>query len=285
MQKFAIESGVQTINLDSWKEFAQVVQEVFVDAQALIYRGEANWEWKLESTIDRLENAFPTKKNSTDTVPTEFNCSPVERRTHLNAFRAAMQGKRGVSPPKLTDDECWALAQHYGLATPMLDWTHSPFVSLFFAFEKELACKNEKDKDGTIKKIMLKPEFRAVYAMSFSVLISVSNNNGPRPFYPKEETTCRLLSQGGLFLKMPRKTDLESYVKTHFSDYENDPVLIKVKIPNSDRIECLKDLNKMNIHRMSLFPDLDGACKYINALWELNWDTSLGYIPTELKKT
>ena len=216
MQKTAIECGVQTIELDSWKEFAQVVQEVFVNAQALIYRGEANWEWKLESTIDRLENDFPTKKNFTDDLPKERKCHPVARDIPLNAFRYAMQGKRGVSPPKLTDDECWALAQHYGLATPMLDWTHSPYCALFFAFEEERLCKKEKDSDGAIRKRMVKPKFRAVYAMSSSVLIAKSNENGLAIFYPEEETTSRLLSQGGLFLKMPHQIDLESYVKRIF---------------------------------------------------------------------
>jgi hypothetical protein len=34
----------------------------------------------------------------------------------------------------------------------------------------------------------------------------------------------------------------------------------------------------MNINRMSLFPDPDRAAAYINALWEIDFDTSLGYI-------
>ena len=35
----------------------------------------------------------------------------------------------------------------------------------------------------------------------------------------------------------------------------------------------------MNINRMSLFADLDGAARYINSLWELDFDTALGALP------
>jgi hypothetical protein len=35
----------------------------------------------------------------------------------------------------------------------------------------------------------------------------------------------------------------------------------------------------MNINRMSLFSDLDGAARYVNSLWEIDFDTALGYLP------
>lgn len=84
---------------------------------------------------------------------------------------------------------------------------------------------------------------------------------------------------------MPKGTDLESIVRALYSSESTSsnrharPILTKIVIPNSDRIECLKFLNKMNINRMSLFPDLDGAAKYINDLWELHFDTALGRLP------
>ena len=83
---------------------------------------------------------------------------------------------------------------------------------------------------------------------------------------------------------MPERTELEEYVRSHFNNESSDStpharaVLIKIQIKNGDRKNCLKMLNKMNINRMSLFPDPDGAAAYINALWEIDIDTSLGYI-------
>jgi hypothetical protein len=58
--------------------------------------------------------------------------------------------------------------------------------------------------------------------------------------------------------------------------------LEKLVIPNEDRENCLKFLNKMNINRKTLFPDLDGAASYLNALWELGFDTSMGSLPDDL---
>ncbi|MHC4236010.1 MAG: FRG domain-containing protein, partial [Planctomycetota bacterium] len=239
-----------------------------------IYRGHANADWKIESTIDRIERRFTTTENYSGEIPPEFDLPPVSRQIHLRAFKEAVRGKRGSNPPELSEDEWWALAQHHGLATPMLDWTYSPFVALFFAFEQAKCVGNSRESS--------EPESRAVFTLSASVIAEKDTRDdpAPSPFTPPGETSYRLVNQGGLFVKMPPSTDLETYVKSHFRDDTRGPILEKIIIPNDGRIDCLKFLNKMNINRMSLFPDLDGAARYVNDLWELGFDTSLGYIPT-----
>ena len=161
----------------------------------------------------------------------------------------------------------------------MLDWTYSPFVALFFAFE----CERCRDTSGE----WVEPEYRAVFAVSSSY-IAEKKGNAPRAFSPKGETGHRLINQAGLFLRMPPKADLEGYVRKYFHG-ETEPedphpraILLKIIIPGSDRLGCLKLLNKMNINRMSLFPDLDGAAQYVNSLWEIGFDTSIGYIADHL---
>lgn len=161
----------------------------------------------------------------------------------------------------------------------MLDWTLSRFVAMFFAFEED----RRLDGGGTAYS---EPDNRAVLPLSTSVIGEHSTDEEPvpRPFSPMTETNYRLMAQSGLFLNMPKKTDLETYVKDHFADESSATnlhacsVVIKIIIKNEDRVGCLKMLNKMNINRATLFPDLDGACKYINALWKIDFDTSLGYI-------
>ncbi len=281
-----IESGVCETALDSWEDFLPLVAK-FRD-NALVYRGQADARWKIESTLDRLEARFPTTPNTTGSTPENFNCPPVTRKIHLEAFKEAVRGKRGNNPGDLSENEWWALAQHHGLATLLVDWTYSPFVALFFAFE-EARCFGA---NGT----SYDPDRRAVYVVPFHLIGENSTAEHPAPelFSPRREITHRLSSQSGVLMKMPEPAfpasggrttvDLEASVRARFPDESTGntparPILQKITMPNARRIECLKLLNKMNINRMSLFADLDGAAKYINSLWELHFETALGAIP------
>jgi len=275
-----VKKGTISHTLGSWWEFVKFARDPDLSWPTLIYRGQANANWKVESTLDRLEKRFPTTPNQSGGNPEYFKTPRVPRELQLNRFEELARGKFAPETPPKNDeeDEWWALAQHYGLATPMLDWTYSPFVALFFAFEEE-KCRYHK------------PKFRAVYALAHHLLSQVKNGQDrPRAFSPKGHANYRLTNQGGLFLKMPQKTDLESWVKKNFKNdtYKLPPVvggnlhpktiLQKFIIPNKDRGDCLRFLDHMNINRASLFPDLDGAAHYVNDLWEVNYDKAIGYI-------
>ncbi len=55
------------------------------------------------------------------------------RDSYIREFEKASSGLRGVTPKILNRDEWWALGRHYGLITPLLDWTEKPFIAAFFA--------------------------------------------------------------------------------------------------------------------------------------------------------
>ena len=288
-----IDSGISETALDSWEDFLPVVAQ-FRD-NTFVYRGQADARWKIESTLDRLEARFPTTPNTSGTNPKQFQCSPVTRRVHLEAFKETVRGKRGSSPGDLSENEWWALAQHHGLATPLLDWTYSPFVALFFAFEEGAYI------DWTERRVC-EPERRTVYVVPFHLISENGSAQHPAPelFSPRREITYRLSSQSGVLMKMPEPVcsksgvrttiDLEASVRARFAEETsgNTParsVLRKITMPNNDRKGCLKLLNKMNINRMSLFADLDGAARYINSLWEIDFETALGALPDGATKT
>ncbi|MFZ0034334.1 MAG: FRG domain-containing protein [Sedimentisphaerales bacterium] len=285
-----IKNGILRHELSSWKDFCRFVENEKV-WPTLIYRGQTNAEWKVESTLDRLEKKYPTKPNLSGGIPKEFLCTRVSRELQLNRFKELSRGKLGLYIPT-DDDEWWAIAQHHGLATPLLDWTYSPFVALFFAFEDEKCLNNGN---------LISPEKRAVFAVTHHLLTEKSSPDTGKirkicePLSPKGQGNYRLFNQGGVFIKMPVGKDIETYISENFpKDTYKEPwwetgtgtphpraVLQKFIIPNVEREQCLRFLDYMNINRAALFPDLDGASQYINNLWEINFDKATGYINAE----
>lgn len=62
---------------------------------------------------------------------------------HLEKFKIYVRG-RVPNTDGWTDERYWTLGRHYGLKTPLLDWTASPFIALFFAFCNDSAHDNDR---------------------------------------------------------------------------------------------------------------------------------------------
>ncbi|NOY43500.1 MAG: FRG domain-containing protein [Planctomycetes bacterium] len=272
MEKNPVKNSVEEICLDSWREFFDLTVDSFATGPAFVFRGQTAYDWPLESSIDRLESKYPKRKNLCGSIPEFFERPPFTEEQHLNAFKRAIRGRRGPNPGALSEDDYWALGQHHGLATPLLDWTRSPFVALFFAFEEE-ECLHADGKWG-------EPEYRGVYVLSTNTIEDAAKDDtfAVRILSPESDANYRLISQAALFIRMPRKTKLEDYVAKHFPKENRNATFKKIKIPNDDRDDCLVTLNKMNINHMTLFPDIDGAAKHVNTRWRPGHEDSIAYV-------
>lgn len=229
-----LDEGVIELQLSSWKYFYDFVHQQILDYPGYIWRGHGSASWGLESTLERkLIGSIPKEEWSMQTS------------LHLNAFKMATRGRRGDNPPTLKDDnEWWALGQHHGLATPLLDWSASPFVALFFAFA---------DQTPTPKGP------RAVFAMHKAAAI----NAGIELVTPLMDENQRLVSQSGLFTRSPDDKTITEALQENNSK-KNSFSLIKIVIPNRERIKCMKTLSRMNISHATLFPDLYGSSLHCN---------------------
>ncbi|KJY71001.1 hypothetical protein TW78_16220 [Vibrio coralliilyticus] len=247
-------NGVAVIKLSSWKYFSDYVNQELLAYRSYVFRGHANSEWKLEPTLDRVVKHPRSYK----------------REKLLEAFKYETRGRRGANPPSIQEDnDWWALGQHHGLKTPLLDWSESPFVALYFAAS---SAYKEKTKEMAVY---------AFYQTSASIFnkhieqsetVKLVNNQKPTLSIvrPLSDENSRLVSQRGLFTRSPNNMDLEEWV-TAFNTYtDGEMVIIKILIPTKDIQSCLKYLNRMNINSSTLFPDLTGASDYCNYLIELD---------------
>jgi len=107
-----------------WRNFEDKVNQNISNTN-IIYRGQADKEWKLESTFAR------SNLNDLKQLVKDFEYSLA---------------REGVFPfEKEVDIYEWLkYGRHYGLPTPYIDFSYSPYVSLFFA------CSEELDKDGML---------------------------------------------------------------------------------------------------------------------------------------
>ena len=243
-----VDKGVSICTLKSWKYFSDFINQEFLDYTNYVYRGHADSTWLLEPTLDRIIK----KPNSPD------------RATHLEDFKLEVRGRRGPNPPLLKDEnDWWALGQHHGLATPLLDWTESPFVALYFAAYNAYQTKTDSLAVFVFSQFMANKISRSIKMNSGVELI---NEHKPtvKMVKPFSDENNRLVSQRGLFTRGPNNMDIESWVKK-FNDSKNITIaLAKIIIPNEDIETCLLYLNRMNINHATLFPDLSGASEHCN---------------------
>lgn len=239
--------GIGAILLKDLEDFDYVIRSILLDHPYLIYRGQRNAEWLLRTRIDRL---FLSAK---DRLPTVEDADSL-----LRNFKYSTRGRLPSNWIPSDPNSWWALGQHFGLATPLLDWTQSPFVAAYFAFLRQAKKSNEEYPQRVIwalDPIELQKQSGAVEDKGKIEIIN-----------PLSDQNSRLVNQRGVFTKLPVGTDMESWVKNNFKGGGNNVVLIKITILEEDgyRTKFLQFLNRANINSLTLFPDLTGASTHCN---------------------
>ncbi|HCD1293937.1 hypothetical protein BC490_18580 [Vibrio parahaemolyticus] len=219
------------VRCESWNAFIDFLHsENAVNlSDAYCFRGHASENWQLKSTLKRS-----LELNSASYLPSAEN-------------------------------EWWALGQHFGLKTPLLDWTESPYVAAYFAFNTEYHETENVAVWMLAKNINTYPE-----------ISRLAPNHHLEFLRPYLDENARLLNQRGLFVRTPEMMCVSDWIaQFHQSGHI---ALAKVLIPAVEKKRVLSSLDKMNINHLTLFPDLMGAAEYAN--FKLNESLSYSILPS-----
>ncbi len=249
----------------SWEDFKKEATSQLDKRRAYIFRGQSNFEWTLSTTIHRT-GQLPTHNDFLTYFQTilPFVQEPVE----------AWDGsRRDLSDPSQLA-EFLAFLQHNGFPTPLIDWTFSPYIAAYFAFEgiNHFSPQNEKVAIYSFHQEAWLNTFKQTYDWEIEephVTVLQPNYRGN----PKQ-----MLQQGTfIFTNQPN-------VESHIRHNENDERLFlhKYEISVKERGKVFKELNAMNISAMQLAPSMESVCK--KAFEEICTGLQMGLSPKEFNE-
>lgn len=175
--------------------------------------------------------------------------------TILKEFRSTPQVIQGINRKTIpdNDDQLYALMQHHGAPTRLLDWTTSPYIASFFAFT-------------SLPNTRVGHERCAVHVLNKRASSWRGERARVRLVTAKPLVQGRMLAQEALFtLNLSSQFDcLEDYCKAYYADSDTKEWALRcITLPRDNVSAALKELNyAMRINSKNMFPDLDGAARY-----------------------
>ncbi len=222
-------------NWDSFKKYVENLRP-----GQFIFRGQAN-QWRLRTAFHRSGRADLRRYLMQDIPALHRHLSAIT--SHVFQLQDPMQ-----------NGAFFNLVQHHGFPTPLLDWSYSPYVAAYFAFEARPSRKPRK-RD----KVRIYVFDKRAWC---DRLPQIQSTTTRRPHFSILETlgieNRRMIPQQALS-SFTNVDDIESHIR--FNENDGVQYLTAIDLPLHERPTALRELQLMGMTPGTLFPGLDGACR------------------------
>lgn len=167
--------GTLILNARNPSEALELAEKLRSTGKFDLFRGQSQ-NWPVESTFNRKEGGDRATK--------------LER---FNAFYGWAKSTPGMQPYTQNDDSILAVAQHYGLATPLVDFTTDPSVAMAFAVQNKTTTE-----DAVIVLVNSKELGKFIEESKF-----IRNIDKIKVLRPTVPNLWRLEAQKGVFIDLP----------------------------------------------------------------------------------
>lgn len=222
---------MKTRTVNTFAKFVEEVESLSEDSELMLFRGQA----KKGNLLPSIARDAPSYDSTED------------EKELLKELRR--MGSSILPRADIDDWELLVVAQHFGMKTRLLDWTSNPLAALFFA------C-NDRQKGAVY-----------VYALEARQFLSEPEKGpfetGKTQVIRPNLNNPRIIAQHGWFTahKFSRKTN--KFVPLEKNN-EIKTAVLEIRVPEDARPMLLKSLERHGVSSRTLFPDLEGLCKYIN---------------------
>lgn len=235
-----------------FKEIEEVRNKLF-DQHAtyisrLLYRGQANAEWPLITTLERYAGGDLSVDNYYRKVSaTKTQIETVTEKTWdiptFPEFRKLATADMFMKK-KLPGYEYMIYLRHHGFPSPLLDWTRSPFVASYFAFQNIPTATDHVAIYAYLEHVGQGKSHKKSKPLVSSLGQYVTTHS--RHWLQQSQYTICTIKKGN-----------DLYYSCHESVFsevsESQDILWKINIPACESLKVLHNLDKMNINAFSLF--------------------------------
>lgn len=264
----------QQYDLSTWEEFEAQISKIENRHQSddlelhqspLLFRGQASYGWGLNTTLERASNKLKTlgdyyrlvavAKTRIETFTgkswSEIDVSGTYR--HFEEYEA-------MKLKALPAYELLVYLRHHGFPSPLLDWTRSPHIAAYFAF-------NDPKSERVAIWVYQESAGHGKFTTSDKAQIQCFGPNirsHPRHFLQQAEYTLAAIFESNAW-------HLSSHEEVFQQNVPEQDQLLKFTLPHTEGTKVMKKLDRVNINSYSLFQTEDALLETTSRRLLADW--------------